>query len=220
MRPASTRVPQQERSRATQARLLEATVDCLVEHGWSGTTTTVVAARAGVSRGAQLHHYPTRAALVTAAVGHLAERRAGGAAHRGGRAAGRRRNGWTGWWTCSPPPSPGRSSSPHWSCGWPPAPIAELRAALLPLETRIGREMHRLTVDLLGVDERGPGVREAVQATLDLLRGLGVANLLSDDSTRRAALLHAWKHQLGHPAHHREHTHLTGPTRPEASWST
>ncbi len=72
----------------------------------------------------------------------------------------------------------------------------ELRTALLPLEARIGREMHRLTVELLGVDERRPGVREAVQATLDLLRGLGVANLLSDDSTRRTALLQAWKTQL------------------------
>src|SRR5512132_1726013 len=70
------RAPQQERSRATQQRLLEATVECLVEHGWSGATTTVIAERAGVSRGAQLHHYPTRAALVLAAVEHLAERRA------------------------------------------------------------------------------------------------------------------------------------------------
>ncbi len=72
----------------------------------------------------------------------------------------------------------------------------ELRGALVPLEARVGREMHRLTVALLGVDERRPGVREAVQATLDLLRGLGVANLLSDDSTRRAALLSTWKRQL------------------------
>jgi AcrR family transcriptional regulator len=43
-----TRIPQQERSRATQRRLLEATVDCLVEHGWSGTTTTLIASTAGV----------------------------------------------------------------------------------------------------------------------------------------------------------------------------
>src|SRR5262249_4698502 len=70
------RAPQQERSRATQQRLLEATVECLFEHGWSGATTTAIAERAGVSRGAQLHHYPTRAALVLAAVQHLAERRA------------------------------------------------------------------------------------------------------------------------------------------------
>ena len=56
--------------------------------------------------------------------------------------------------------------------------------------------MHRLTIDLLGADERRAGVREAVQATLELLRGLGVANLLADDSARRHALLTSWKRQL------------------------
>jgi hypothetical protein len=71
-----------------------------------------------------------------------------------------------------------------------------LKAALVPLEARVGREMHRLAVDLLGADETRPGVREAVQATLDLLRGLGVANLLSDDSHRREQLLAVWKRQL------------------------
>src|SRR5215475_1031895 len=73
----------------------------------------------------------------------------------------------------------------------------ELRAALVPLEARVGREMHRLTVDLLGADDTRPEVRAAIQATLDLLRGLGVANLLTDDSARRKALLAAWKRQLG-----------------------
>jgi AcrR family transcriptional regulator len=62
---------QAERRAATQAKLLDAALDCLVELGYAGTTTTVVAARAGVSRGAQLHHFPTRAALVAAAVEHL-----------------------------------------------------------------------------------------------------------------------------------------------------
>ena len=52
-------------------RLLEATVECLVEHGWSGTSTTLVSQRAGVSRGAQLHHFPTKNDLVLAAVEHL-----------------------------------------------------------------------------------------------------------------------------------------------------
>src|SRR3954462_10328745 len=56
-------------------RLMEATVDCLVELGWAGTTTTVVSQRAGVSRGAQLHHFPTKLDLVVAAVAHLTERR-------------------------------------------------------------------------------------------------------------------------------------------------
>ncbi|GIM83393.1 TetR family transcriptional regulator [Salinispora arenicola] len=190
-----TRVPQQERSRATQARLLEATVECLVEHGWSGTTTTVVATRAGVSRGAQLHHYPTKAALVTAAVAHLAERRAeelrveAEALPAGPRRLDRVVDLLAAAFT-----------GPLFVAAlelWVAARTdRELRAALVPLEARLGREMHRLTVAMLEVDERRPGVREAVQATLDLLRGLGVANLLNDDSVRRAALLTAWKHQL------------------------
>jgi AcrR family transcriptional regulator len=62
---------QAQRSATTQGLLLDAALDCLAELGYAGTTTTVVAERAGVSRGAQLHHFPTRAALVAAAVEHL-----------------------------------------------------------------------------------------------------------------------------------------------------
>jgi AcrR family transcriptional regulator len=54
-----------------QLRVLEATIDCLHEVGYSRTTTIMVAARAGVSRGAQLHHFRTKKQLVTVAVRHL-----------------------------------------------------------------------------------------------------------------------------------------------------
>lgn len=67
---------------------------------------------------------------------------------------------------------------------------------LVPVEARFGREVHRLTVDLLGADESRPGVRESVQATLDLMRGLGVASLLTDDSARRGRLRAEWSRQL------------------------
>ncbi|HEY8088325.1 MAG TPA: TetR/AcrR family transcriptional regulator [Polyangiaceae bacterium] len=66
---------QKERSEAMRSRLLEATIDCLYEVGYSRTTTIEVAARAGVSRGAQLHHFPTKKRLVTVAVKHLLEKR-------------------------------------------------------------------------------------------------------------------------------------------------
>jgi AcrR family transcriptional regulator len=66
-----------ERSAATRVRLLDATIDCLIELGWSGTSTTEVVRRAGVSRGAQVHHYPTKEDLVLAAVEHLCTRRMG-----------------------------------------------------------------------------------------------------------------------------------------------
>ncbi|WP_310913790.1 TetR/AcrR family transcriptional regulator [Lipingzhangella rawalii] len=57
-------------------RLLDATVECLVEYGFAGTTTSLVAQRAGVTRGAQIHHFRTKNDLVAAAVRHLAVQRA------------------------------------------------------------------------------------------------------------------------------------------------
>ena len=65
------RLTQAERRASTRARLLDATVECLAELGYARTTTTEVARRAGLSRGAQLHHFPTKAELVSAAVQHM-----------------------------------------------------------------------------------------------------------------------------------------------------
>lgn len=62
---------QEERSSATRRALLEATIDCLVEEGYANLTTTKVAARAQVSRGAQVHHFPTKATLVSEAIQYL-----------------------------------------------------------------------------------------------------------------------------------------------------
>ncbi|MQY05571.1 TetR/AcrR family transcriptional regulator [Actinomadura macrotermitis] len=73
---ARPRRTQEERTAATRRALLDATIECLVEHGYHGTTTTRVVERAGVSRGAQVHHFPTKNALVLAAVEHLARKRA------------------------------------------------------------------------------------------------------------------------------------------------
>ncbi len=67
--------PLQQRAIDTRAALLDAAIDCLVERGYAATTTIETARRAGVSRGAQLHHFPTKAELITAAVERLLERR-------------------------------------------------------------------------------------------------------------------------------------------------
>ena len=71
-----------------------------------------------------------------------------------------------------------------------------LHAAVVPLEQRVGREAHRIAVEALGVDESRPRVRELVQATLDLVRGLGLANTITDDTARRDRILAAWAHTL------------------------
>ena len=57
--PAARRT-QQQRSDETRAALLDATIICLHEVGYAGTSTTLVSERAGVSRGAQTHHFPTK----------------------------------------------------------------------------------------------------------------------------------------------------------------
>ena len=66
---------QEERSAETRRRLLDATVACLFERGYAGTTTTEIATRAGVSRGAQLHHFPKKDELVVGALEHVFELR-------------------------------------------------------------------------------------------------------------------------------------------------
>jgi AcrR family transcriptional regulator len=73
MAPAAVspvRRTQEERSHATQRVLLDAAVECLIQNGYQGFSTTVVADRAGVSRGAQLHHFPSRASLLAATIEH------------------------------------------------------------------------------------------------------------------------------------------------------
>jgi AcrR family transcriptional regulator len=185
------REPQQDRSRATRQRLLEAAIECLAEVGWSGSTVAVVAERAGVSRGAAQHHFPTREDLVTSAVEYVSQERLALL-----RAA-----------ATDLPSGPGRTQAvvdmieqcytgPVFRAAihlWVAASSdGKLRERVLRLEAQVGRETHRLALDLLGVDESQPGVREAVQATLDMARGLGLANLLSDDGKRRARVLAQW----------------------------
>jgi AcrR family transcriptional regulator len=66
---------QEERREETQGAVLDATVECLAELGYSGTTTTRIARRAGVSRGALLHYYSSKIKLLTSAVEHIFQRR-------------------------------------------------------------------------------------------------------------------------------------------------
>ena len=188
---ALPREPRQERSRATRARLLEAAVDCLASLGWSGTTVAVVAERAGVSRGAAQHHFPTREDLVTAAVEYGTQVRVARMRERLRSMAGRRPSTLEVLTALAE-----LYASPLFRAAlqlWVAAAHDDrLRARVVPLEAKVGREAHRLTVEALGADERVPGVRENIQATLDMLRGLGLADLLTDDSARRSRLLRRW----------------------------
>ena len=178
------KAPQQDRSRATRQRLLEAAVESLAEVGYAATTVSVVATRAGVSRGAAQHHFPTRADLFEAAVEYmtevrLAEIKAQAAALPSGPArteaiVGMLADVYTG---------PLFRAALHL---WVAASTEDaLRRQIVRLEAHVGRQAHRALLEVLEVSERTPGVRETVQGVLDMARGLGLADLLTDDSARR-----------------------------------
>ncbi|MEU0392099.1 TetR/AcrR family transcriptional regulator [Streptomyces sp. NPDC006208] len=177
--------PKQDRSRVTRQRLLEAAVACLAEVGWAGSTVSVVAERAGVSRGAAQHHFPTREDLFTAAVEYVSEERSQ---------------------ALRTLPTQDRTAvvaalvdlyiGPLFRAAlqlWVAASNEEqLRARVTELEAKVGRETHRIAVRLLNADESRPGVRETVQGLLDMARGLGLANLLTDDAARRQRVVTQW----------------------------
>ncbi|MER5254995.1 MULTISPECIES: TetR/AcrR family transcriptional regulator [unclassified Streptomyces] len=179
------RSPKQDRSRATRQRLLEAAVACLAESGWAGSTVSVVAERAGVSRGAAQHHFPTREDLFTAAVEYVAEQRS--TALRELPAQDRASvvaalvDLYTG---------PLFRAALHLWVAASNEP--QLGTRVTELEARVGRETHRIAVELLDADESVPGVRETIQGLLDMARGLGLANLLTDDGGRRERVVAQW----------------------------
>lgn len=68
------RRPNVERSAATRKLILDATITCLNDWGYGGVTNIKVADAAGVSRGAMMHHFPTRQALIIATIEHAHDR--------------------------------------------------------------------------------------------------------------------------------------------------
>src|SRR5579871_6267699 len=66
---------QAQKSASTRTLIIEAAIKCLVELGYARTTTTVIAEKAGLSRGAMLHHFPSKMGIVRAAVDYLHAKR-------------------------------------------------------------------------------------------------------------------------------------------------
>lgn len=65
----------QEKARAAQARsevmrdkLMNATLDVILESGWAKASTPVICRKAGISRGAQTHHFPSKNELLLASI--------------------------------------------------------------------------------------------------------------------------------------------------------
>lgn len=194
---ARTRRTQEMRSAETRARILDATLECLIELGYSGTSTPEVCRRAGMSRGALLHHFPTKAELVISAVTHLAARRATEIRE-------------------APPAVPARGdaldavfarmwlafSGPLFHAAlelWVAARCdAELHAALGPVERKLGAGIRELWRDLesqLGAARNDEPERfdDVITLSIHLLRGMAVQRILRPDEVERQRLFQLWK---------------------------
>ncbi|MEU8243402.1 TetR/AcrR family transcriptional regulator [Actinoplanes missouriensis] len=180
---------QAQRSEATRSKILDATVQCLVERGYAETTTAEVLARADVPRGTLLHHFPTKVDLLVAAVQHVARRRLDGLAAEIGMVA------------------PGvepldafidavwrHFSSPiFWAALelWNAARTdAALRDALVAVEKEIFGTLRDHARELLTDD---PRVDTVVHFTFEVLTGLAMTGIVSGDLASRELLIRRWK---------------------------
>lgn len=69
-RPRST----SEQLAATRMQILDAAIETLAECGYAGASTTVIARRSGLTRGAQQHHFGTKDQMMVAVIEELGRR--------------------------------------------------------------------------------------------------------------------------------------------------
>lgn len=183
---------QQERSAETRARLLDAAFGCLLDSGYGATTVGAVQQRAGVARGTLLHHFPTRSSLMAGVVEDVVERRlelvsAGGAATEGTQRS----------WDEIVDLVWRELQGPAFAVAlelWVAARTDDaLRDALLPLQEKIFRTVHRGVTSLVGEDH--PRAPLLVQFTIDLLTGSHLAGILRPRAGTEL-VVDAWKQAL------------------------
>jgi AcrR family transcriptional regulator len=176
---------QMERRATTRAALLDAALECLVEYGYEGTTTGRVCDRAGLSRGAHLHHFGTRPALLAAALEELATRRVDDIRReladlpRDEERVERALDTIWGWFT-----------GPLFAASVDLAAAArtdeELRASLAPVERGLSRETLRCCREMLAADVEDPSRDPLIQLTLGTVRGLALLPILQPGSRSAA----------------------------------
>jgi len=66
---------QAEKSAMTRNAILEAAIQCFIDLGYANTTTALIAEYAGVSRGAMMHHFPSRSSVLKATIEYLHDKR-------------------------------------------------------------------------------------------------------------------------------------------------
>jgi AcrR family transcriptional regulator len=183
---------QAERSERTRELLLDATVECLVELGYARTTVQEICRRAGLSRGAQQHHFTTKAELMTSALRHLF-----------GRLSTQILTA-----TAELPPGPERIAvgiDHLWAAYsgalstaavelWVAARTdEELRGSLLPVDRALGHATLEFYRQILGAEVDEQRLETVLFLTVNLIRGLALDAMIGGDPGRRTALLAEWK---------------------------
>ena len=195
MAPEPARAPrtQQQRRDETRRALLDAAVESLIEVGFARTTTLEVQRRANVSRGALLHHFPSKAELLVAAVDHLAAMRA----HELKLLAGQLPEGRARTdavlellWQCFS----GTMFQVAMELRTAARTDAELRPVLVAGERALRERIFSQARTLFGKDvAEHPGCERALDLTLQLMIGAAMTGVLHKDDARLRDLIDDWK---------------------------
>lgn len=184
-RPRKRRT-QAERRAATRGALLDATIECLVDEGYTNTTTTKIVERAGVSRGAQVHHFPTKAELVAEAIRHLARKRAAEMFERIGKLKlhdGKQAEETLDLlWDLHSGPLFAASIELFVAARTDP----ELREQMVELEREVTRDIYAAATEVFpGFSDR-PELRDTLDVGLAALRGLAMLNFVDPNRMKRS----------------------------------
>jgi AcrR family transcriptional regulator len=183
---------QAERSERTRELLLDATVECLVELGYAHTTVQEICQRAGLSRGAQQHHFTTKAELMTSALEHLFGRLSSQIlAATAQLPSGQERldQGIDLLWEAYS----GTLSTAAVELWVAARTDAELRRSLLPVDRALGHATLQFYREIVGTDIEERQLETLLLLTVNLVRGLALDAMIGGDERRRAALLAEWK---------------------------
>lgn len=187
---------QEERRTATRKRILDAAVESLLERGYAATTVAEVQERAGVARGTLLHHFPARADIMAAAIRHIADQRVARVERELALIPGDEER-----LTALVDLAWHDLNSPMFFAAlelWVAARTEpDLRAALAPVERELFARIHDSMLRVAGADPVDPRLPTLVQFTIDMLTGLSMSTILSNDPGAREILLRRWKTALG-----------------------
>ncbi|HYH60679.1 MAG TPA: TetR/AcrR family transcriptional regulator [Solirubrobacterales bacterium] len=181
---------QAERRAETRARLLDATIESLIEDGYAGTTIRHVAERAGVSQGAQSHHFPHRVDLVASAFEHLAAQRIDRYADRVSTLSGDRSVRMRAlldllWEDFSSPLF--TVAAKLWVAS---ADDPELRERLIPVEKNIYRASAEVSRQVAGELGEAPGFDRKLAVAMNTVAGLALVREF--DPSGRASRGNQW----------------------------